>query len=122
MALLREGEHLLAHVCVSHNYLEFYFCAIEVSLRDGDRAAVERHVAELEAYTRDGPLPWADVVIARGRAAGGDGGPVVRPCAGNWRSKSDESEHRDAVVSLARQQIDVQLRNPAIPFGRSPRS
>jgi hypothetical protein len=68
MALLAEGEQLLARGCVSHNYLEFYFCAIEVSLGDRDWEAMERYSTALRAYTRDEPLPWADVVIARGRA------------------------------------------------------
>ncbi len=73
--LLEEGAALLARGCVSHNHLEFPLFAIEVSLRDGDAAAALRHAAALEAYTRQEPLPWADLVVARARvlAAGGAG-------------------------------------------------
>jgi DNA-binding SARP family transcriptional activator/tetratricopeptide (TPR) repeat protein len=67
-ALLGEGEDLLARGCVSHNYFEFYLLGIEVALRFKDTSLALRYAAELEAYTRDEPLPWADVVIRRGRA------------------------------------------------------
>ncbi len=66
-ALLDEGEHWLADGCVSHNYLEFYRHAIEVSLRSGDWGRAERYADALEAYTRDERLPWADLVIGAGR-------------------------------------------------------
>ena len=66
-ALLDEGERWLADGCVSHNYLEFYRHAIEVSLRSGDWDRAERYADALEAYTRDERLPWADLVIGAGR-------------------------------------------------------
>jgi len=66
-ALLDEGEHWLADGCVSHNYLEFYRHAIEVSLRSGDWDRAESYADALEAYTRDERLPWADLVIGAGR-------------------------------------------------------
>lgn len=66
--LLDEGEALLARGCVSHNHLEFRLLATEVSLRAGDRDGALHHAQALEAYTRQEPLPWADLVIARARA------------------------------------------------------
>jgi len=66
--LLQEGEDLLERGCVSHNYLEFYHLGIEVALGIGDASRALRYAAQLEAYTRDEPVPWADLVIARGRA------------------------------------------------------
>jgi DNA-binding SARP family transcriptional activator/predicted ATPase len=66
--LLDEGEALLARGCVSHNHLEFRLLATEVSLRTGDRDGALHHAQALEAYTRQEPLPWADLVIARARA------------------------------------------------------
>jgi tetratricopeptide (TPR) repeat protein len=66
--LLAEGERLLALGCVSHNHFELYSSGIEVSLRQGDADGARRYAAALEAYTRDEPLPWAEALIARGRA------------------------------------------------------
>ena len=81
-ALLAEGEEWLARGCVGHNYLEFHFHGIEFSLDHGDPEAARRYADELAAYTREEPLPWADAVIARGRALarvlGGERGDDVR--------------------------------------------
>jgi len=66
--LLAEGEALLAQGCVSHNHLEFRMQAAEFLLEARDWDGVARHAEALEHYTRDEPLPWADVVIARARA------------------------------------------------------
>jgi DNA-binding SARP family transcriptional activator len=68
LALLDEGEHWLAEGCVSHNYLEYYRHAIDVSLRSGDCDRAERYADALEHYTHEEPLPWADLVIGAGRA------------------------------------------------------
>ncbi len=64
---LREGEQLLAAGCVSHSYFEFYFHAIEVSLRDGRWSEADRYVDALAAYTQQEPLVWTEVLIRRGR-------------------------------------------------------
>ena len=79
--LLVEGEALLAAGCVSHNHLEFPLFAIEVSLRAGNHAEALRYAADLEAYTRDEPLPWADLIVARARvlASGAGRAPDARP-------------------------------------------
>ena len=66
--LLDEGERWLAEGCVSHNYLEFYRHAVEVSLRSGDWSRAERYADALDQYTSEERLPWADLVIACGRA------------------------------------------------------
>jgi hypothetical protein len=67
-AALAEGEALLAAGSVSHNYFFFYQAAIDAALAASDWAAVERYADALEDYTRPEPLPWADFIIARGRA------------------------------------------------------
>jgi tetratricopeptide (TPR) repeat protein len=64
---LREGEALLASGCVSHSYFEFYFHAIEVSLRDGLWADARRYADALSAYTREEPLVWTELLVKRGR-------------------------------------------------------
>ena len=66
--LFDEGEALLARGCVSHNHLEFRLLATEVSLRAGDRECALHHAQALEDYTREEPLPWTDLVVARARA------------------------------------------------------
>lgn len=66
--LLAEGEALLAQGCVSHNHLEFRMQAAEFLLEARDWEGVARHAEALAQYTRDEPLPWAEVVIARARA------------------------------------------------------
>jgi DNA-binding SARP family transcriptional activator/tetratricopeptide (TPR) repeat protein len=63
---LREGEELLATGCVSHSYFEFYFHAIEVSLRDGLWADAHRYADALSAYTRDEPFTWTELLVRRG--------------------------------------------------------
>jgi class 3 adenylate cyclase/tetratricopeptide (TPR) repeat protein len=67
-AALAEGEALLAAGSVSHNYFFFYQAAIEAALAASDWAAAERYAGALEDYTRPEPLPWADFIIACGRA------------------------------------------------------
>ncbi|MET0660500.1 MAG: tetratricopeptide repeat protein, partial [Steroidobacteraceae bacterium] len=64
---LREGEELLASGCVSHSYFEFYFHAIEVSIREGLWADAHRYADALAAYTREEPLVWTELLIKRGR-------------------------------------------------------
>jgi hypothetical protein len=63
--LLAQGEALLAEGCVSHNHLEFRRAAMEHSLRRGDVREARRHAAALADYTREEPLAWSQLVIAR---------------------------------------------------------
>ncbi|HET6521639.1 MAG TPA: tetratricopeptide repeat protein, partial [Geminicoccaceae bacterium] len=67
-AALAEGEALLAAGSLSHNHLWFRRDAIEACLAVGDWDGAERHAAALEAHTLAEPLPWAELLIARGRA------------------------------------------------------
>jgi len=66
--ILREGEALLAQGSVAHNHLRFYPDAMVTALELRDWKAVERYAKALEDFTRPEPLPWADFLIARGRA------------------------------------------------------
>ena len=67
-AALDEGVRLLADGCVGHNYPAFYADAMEVSLHDGDWAALKRYAGALEAYLEPEPLPLCSFHIARARA------------------------------------------------------
>ncbi|MFL6549000.1 MAG: BTAD domain-containing putative transcriptional regulator, partial [Povalibacter sp.] len=64
---LRDGEELLASGCVSHTYFEYYFHAIELSLNLQRWADAERYSQRLAEYTREESVPWADLLIQRGR-------------------------------------------------------
>ncbi|MGH8242498.1 MAG: BTAD domain-containing putative transcriptional regulator [Steroidobacteraceae bacterium] len=63
--LLAQGEALLAHGTVGHNYLRFHRLAIEFNLRQRDFREVRRHAEALRAYTREEPLPWTDLIVRR---------------------------------------------------------
>ena len=65
---LAKGEELLNQGAVSHNFFAFCECAIHVSLRDGHWEEVERYCSMLGRYSAHEPFPWADFVMARGRA------------------------------------------------------
>jgi len=67
-AALAEGEALLAQGCIAHNHLWFYRDAIDASLEMAAWDEATRYADALEAFTRDEPLPWSDLFIARGRA------------------------------------------------------
>ena len=91
-ALLEEGERLLAAGSVSHNHLEFRKFAIEFLLDAGDRDGARRQAAALAEYTRDEPLPWADVIVARAEVlAAADG--RRRASARRLREVLDAVEH-----------------------------
>jgi hypothetical protein len=64
---LAEGEALLAKGSISHNYFDFYACAIDTSLESGDYAGAERYCDAFERYTAAEPLPWSLRAIGRGR-------------------------------------------------------
>jgi len=79
---LQEGEALLRDGGISHNYLHFYQSAMDVALRCRDWDEAERYAAALAEYTRQEPLPWADLFIERARALAahgrGDRSPATR--------------------------------------------
>jgi tetratricopeptide (TPR) repeat protein len=105
--LLDEGAALLARGCVSHNHLEFHLLAIEVALRVGDRAAALGYAAALESYTREEPLAWASLVVARARvlAAGGRGRAAT--------ARPDASEVLDAARRMQFELLVPALLQPA---------
>jgi class 3 adenylate cyclase/tetratricopeptide (TPR) repeat protein len=65
---LAEGDAALRSGAVAHNHLFFYRDAMAAALDTSDWQSVERYATALEDFTRPEPLPWADFVIARGRA------------------------------------------------------
>ena len=65
---LAQGEALLARGAVSHNFFVFCECAIHVSLCRKDWEEVERYCSLLGRYSAHEPFPWADFIMARGRA------------------------------------------------------
>lgn len=85
-ALLAEGERLLAQGSLSHNHLEFRMLAIESMLAARDWSAARHHAQALAAYTREEPLPWSDLVIARAQALA-TAGKVVRARASVGRTR-----------------------------------
>ena len=66
--LLDKGEELLARGVVSHNVFTFVECAVHASLAASDWSEAERYCDILGAYTAREPFPWADFIMARGRA------------------------------------------------------
>ncbi len=65
---LRRGQALLDRGSVSHNHLNFYRDAMEVSATQQRWSDLELYAGRLQAYTRGEPLPWSDLLIARGLA------------------------------------------------------
>ena len=58
----------LGRSCVSHNHVFLRDLGIDTALIACDWAGAEAQCASLEAYTSAQPLPFADFLIARGRA------------------------------------------------------
>ncbi len=67
-AALAEAEEHLGQGSVSHAYLWFYQCAIDVHLAAGAWPAAQRCIQALADYTRAEPMPWSDFYVARGAA------------------------------------------------------
>jgi class 3 adenylate cyclase/tetratricopeptide (TPR) repeat protein len=65
---LAQGEALLHEPCVSHCHLWFYWNAIDATLAAREWDAALRYAAALEEYVRGEPLPWAGLLVSRGRA------------------------------------------------------
>jgi hypothetical protein len=66
-AALAEGEAALTADSVSHNHLQFRQCALEIALVERDWDALEHQARAMEDYTREEPLPWCELHIARAR-------------------------------------------------------
>jgi class 3 adenylate cyclase/tetratricopeptide (TPR) repeat protein len=67
-AALAEGEAELDRGAVSHAYLWFYRCAMDVRLENGDWAAAERLAQAFADYAQIEPTPWSEFYVARARA------------------------------------------------------
>ena len=67
-ALLAEAETSLAEGTLSFNRFWFRENAIEVALLDRDAGEIRRHAEALERAVSSEPFPWAQLVVARGRA------------------------------------------------------
>jgi class 3 adenylate cyclase len=65
---LAAGERVLTASRLSHNYFTFYDFAVQASLAAGEWNEALRFCAALDAYTAAERFPWADFIIARGRA------------------------------------------------------
>ena len=65
---LAKGEALLKEPGLSHCHLWFYRDAIEASVAAELWDDVLRYADALEDFVRGEPLPWADLIVARGRA------------------------------------------------------
>lgn len=100
-ALLDEGEQLLERGSVSHNHFEFRMLAVEFLLAARDWPAVRHHAAALAAYTRDEPLPWSDLVIARAEALAAAGKATRRKMnAGRLLDLQQQAERMGFVALL----------------------
>ena len=65
---LQEGRALLDRGCVGHNYFWFYRDAIDTCLNHHEWDEADGYAAALECYMLPEPLPWAEFLVARGRA------------------------------------------------------
>jgi len=65
---LASGEQVLCSESLSHNHFVFYDFAIQACIDGAQWDAALRYCNSLETYTAAEPFPWADFIIARGRA------------------------------------------------------
>ncbi len=65
---LANGEQVLASNALSHNRFTFYDFAIQASLDGSQWDQARRYCAALEDFVAAEPFPWADFIVARGRA------------------------------------------------------
>ena len=73
IALLREGEAIIADGTVAQSVLFFYRGAIQASLDAHDWDQAQRYSDSLEAFTESESLPWAMFFVERGHALVGHG-------------------------------------------------
>lgn len=67
-SMMAEAETILAAGSPGHNHFWFHRDAIEIGLDTHEPDLVERNAAALETFTAAEPVPWANFIIARGRA------------------------------------------------------
>ncbi len=66
--VLRRGQALLDQGSMSENHFSFYRDAMQVSAQHARWSELEGYADRLAAYTRAEPLPYTELLIARGRA------------------------------------------------------
>jgi class 3 adenylate cyclase/predicted ATPase len=66
-AALKRGREILEGGSIAHNHLWYYRDAMESALEASEWGEARDHADRLEAFTRAEPLPWADLLIERGR-------------------------------------------------------
>ncbi len=98
--LLREGESILADGCVSHSYFEFYWNAIDVSLETRSWSEARRYADALAAYTREEPIPWAELVIDRARLLADVGEGRIDDNTGSMLAALAERVRRSGALEL----------------------
>lgn len=96
---IREGEQLLHDNSLSHNYLRFYRFAMEASLDSGEWDATERFADALESYTLSEPLPWARLMIERGRALAAHGRGERTATLAETLSELRDHAHSNGILS-----------------------
>ena len=67
-AMETEAEAVLLQGGVFHSHVSYRRYGIEDALERGEHDDALRHAAALEAYTRDEPLPYTDLLVRRARA------------------------------------------------------
>jgi class 3 adenylate cyclase/tetratricopeptide (TPR) repeat protein len=65
---LAAGDELLRGSLLSHNYFTFYDFAIQASVAAGEWDTALHYCNALEAHTAAEGFPWAEFIVARGRA------------------------------------------------------
>ncbi len=108
---LDKGEAMLdAGAGLSLNHFVFLEAAIHVCLGARQWDEAERYCKRLEAFCAPEPFPWADFIVARGRALGragqGESGPGLAALLQALRRQAAESESNihlpDLDAALAR--------------------
>jgi tetratricopeptide (TPR) repeat protein len=101
---LHEGEALLDAGAVSHNHFWFGSIAIEAAFEQEDWDGIEYYCARLERYSAPEPLPWSDLVIARGRALArfgrGERSEALRTILSELRGTAARAEFNAALPAL----------------------
>ena len=100
-AVMQQAEDLLDAGSISHNYLNFYEDAMEISLTTRNWDAVDRYAAKLEEYTQEEPMPSCDFHIARGRALAAHGrGERSQSVANELQRLHDEAQNIGLKLAL----------------------
>jgi class 3 adenylate cyclase/tetratricopeptide (TPR) repeat protein len=98
---LREGERLLRDRCLAHCHLWFYRDAIEATLECGEWDATLHYCRALEEFVSAEPLPWAQLLIRRGRVLAAFGrGERSASVQGELQSVRDEALNAGLVSAV----------------------